>query len=144
MQLGAKYFFFSVSLIMFAVYTWALYAGPGARNPDTKAQLPTSEHQRWTWWLSLGLVFANDPLFAAHLLTPSIGVAGFFAFCSFSFLVTLLFYWCVRRRWGGLGSLQRAHALQASCARVCVAAYPPHPSPRPSLSAASLLQAGDV
>jgi hypothetical protein len=101
-QLGAKYFFFAVSLIMFAVYTWALYAGPGARNPDTKAQLPTSEHQRWTWWLSLGLVFANDPLFAAHLLTPSIGVAGFFAFCSFSFIVTLLFYWCVEWR-AGLG-----------------------------------------
>lgn len=94
-QLGAKYFFFAVSLIMFSVYTWALYAGPGARDPDTKAQLPTTEHQRWCWWLSLGLVFANDPLFAAHLLQPSIEVAGFFAFSSFSFTVTLLFYWLV-------------------------------------------------
>ena len=60
-QLGAKYFFFTISLIMFSIYTWALYSGPGARDPDTKAQLPTTEHQRWCWWLSLGLVFANDP-----------------------------------------------------------------------------------
>lgn len=78
---------------MFAVYTWGLYGGPGAKDPETRAQLPTTEHQRWCWWLSLGLVFANDPLFAAHLLQPSIAVAGFFAFCSFSFTVTLLFYW---------------------------------------------------
>ena len=60
-QLGAKYFFFVMSLVMFSVYTWALYSGPGAKDPDTKAQLPTTEHQRWCWWLSLGLVFANDP-----------------------------------------------------------------------------------
>lgn len=50
-----------MSLIMFSVYTWALYAGPGAKDPDSRMQLPTTEHQRWCWWLSLGLIFANDP-----------------------------------------------------------------------------------
>ena len=56
--------------------------------------------------MCLGLIISHFPLFAlssvpllccslfaSHLLQPNIGVAGFYAFCQFSFIVTLLFYW---------------------------------------------------
>jgi len=94
-SLGVKYFFFSVSIIMFSVFSWALLKGKGTRDPSTGKWLPTTENQRWTWWLGLGLIFYNDPLYAAGLFSPSIGIAGFYAFCQSSFLVTLLFYWLV-------------------------------------------------
>ena len=58
---------------MFSVYSWALLKGKGSRDPATGKWLPTTENQRWCWWLSLGLIFYNDPLFAAGLFSPSIG-----------------------------------------------------------------------
>ena len=46
----------------FSVYSWALLKGKGTRDPATGTWLPTTENQRWTWWLSLGLIFYNDPV----------------------------------------------------------------------------------
>ena len=65
------------------MYTWALLKGKGSRAEDG-TWLPMSENQKWCWWLSLGLIFFNDPLFAAGLFSPSIGIAGFYAFCEVS------------------------------------------------------------
>ena len=45
-----------------AVYTWMLFRGKGARDPSTGKWLPTTENQRWCWWLSLGLIFYNNPV----------------------------------------------------------------------------------
>ena len=75
--------------------SYFLLRGKGTRDPGTGKKLPSTDMQKWVWWMSLGLVFYNDPLFAATLLAPNIGTGAFYAFCAISLLCTLFMYWLV-------------------------------------------------
>ena len=70
-------------------------SGPGTKHEETNVALPSTIEQAYVWWLGLLLIFFNDPLFPLEVEHPSIVTSGWTAFCTVSFLASLLMFWLV-------------------------------------------------
>lgn len=124
-QVGAKAFFFAASVVMFSIYNYFMIRGRGTIDPrgpnaardayevpqtaigklftrffccvcsQRPGRLRSSWLQTWTWWLSLGLIFFNEPMFVISLQSPNLAYAGWYAVCAVTFLCGLLMFWLV-------------------------------------------------
>lgn len=88
-------FFVTTSVLLFLLYSALLCCGPGAKDEETEVALPSTIEQSYVWWLGALLIFFNDPLFPVEIESPSIVTSGWTAFCTVTFLASLLMFWLV-------------------------------------------------
>jgi len=96
-QLGWKTTFCVSSALLLAYYCARVggLIGKGARDAGGELLAATTA-QKWVGALGVLLFFFNDPSFLSYITKPDLGVSGFYAVCSNSFLAALLMYWLVQ------------------------------------------------
>lgn len=94
-EVGWKMFFVTVSILLWLMYSGLLCCGPGVREEVSAKRLPSTIEQAYVWWLGLGLIWFNDPFFVLTINNPSIVTSGWVAFCTVTFLASLLMFWLV-------------------------------------------------
>jgi hypothetical protein len=96
-QVGWKSTFCVFSALLLAYYSARVggLLGKGARSAASGERLTTTTAQKWVAVLGVLLFFFNDPSYLSYVTKPDLGVSGFYAVCSTTFLAALLLYWLV-------------------------------------------------
>jgi hypothetical protein len=92
-EAGFKAFYCVVSACLFAFYVWSLVSHRVPGNADAAGvSLRNTQEQYWVAALGLSVFYFDDPFFLTYLISPSLTVAGFSAFCTATFIALLLFF----------------------------------------------------
>lgn len=91
-EAGFKITFCVITILLVTFYFWSLSCGPYNKGPDDVTPLRSTPFQIWIAVLSVLLFFFDDPGFIIYTFSPTVASAGFTAFCTATFVASLLFF----------------------------------------------------